>query len=379
MLRRRRVWSLASPPRHWTKSARHARLGLVSETVPVTVLWRGDPAQGDVDGTIPPRLEPVVVAFSEHGATVRALGFAEEYVSRARAACLASRAVVVWVDPLSGDRDRRVLDELLAECVAAGTRVYTDPNVVFAMGTKDVLYDTRELDWALDVDRYVSADELETRLVPRLRAGESRVLKPRRGNGGRGVWRVTPLRAGGDGDDLQVLMQHAALRDGSNEVVPLRECLDRLGAYVGAGPLIDQAFAEDVGTGMVRAYLVKDVVVGFARQYPVREDAAGQTLAAELTFAMASAKTMRSADDPEFAALRERLESEWVPALDRLVGVGFDRLPLLWDADFLFGAREPSGEVGYCLGEINVSCVTPFPPSAPEAMARVLMGELVAR
>lgn len=359
---------------------RHVRLVVVVENARVTVLWRGDPAQGNSDGLVPVRLEPVVAALGAHGYDVRALGFVEEYLARTRDACLASRAVLVWVDPLSGDRDRRFLEELLRECVAAGTAVYTDPDVVLAMGTKDVLYDTRELSWGIDVDRHENFEEFVTRFSQRVRAGETRVVKQRRGNAGRGVWRVAPVAPEERLNDVRLRIQHAAVRDGSSALVTWSELVELFRPYFDdGGHLIDQAFVERVGDGMVRAYLVKNEVVGFARQYAVREDHSGRTIAPEFVFAMASAKTMRPADDPEFATLRTSLESEWVPALERLVGVERQRLPLLWDADFLFGPRGMNGEESYRLCEINVSCVTPFPPSAPEKMARALHEDFAAR
>jgi hypothetical protein len=63
--------------------------------------------------------------------------------------------------------------------------------------------------------------------------------------------------------------------------------------------------------------------------------------------------------------------------MQRLVGVGTERLPVLWDADFLLGPRTPAGEDTYVLCEINASCVTPFPPEAPEALSRAAVDRLV--
>jgi hypothetical protein len=45
------------------------------------------------------------------------------------------------------------------------------------------------------------------------------------------------------------------------------------------------------------------------------------------------------------------------------------RLPVLWDADFLFGPKTANGEDTYVLCEINASCITPFPPEAPAKIA----------
>jgi hypothetical protein len=51
-------------------------------------------------------------------------------------------------------------------------------------------------------------------------------------------------------------------------------------------------------------------------------------------------------------------------------------LPIIWDADFLYGPRTVAGEDSYVLCEINVSSVAPFPEQAPEAIARLAMARL---
>ena len=51
-------------------------------------------------------------------------------------------------------------------------------------------------------------------------------------------------------------------------------------------------------------------------------------------------------------------------------------LPIIWDADFLYGPRTAAGEDTYVLCEINVSSVFPFPEQAPAAIARLAMARL---
>jgi hypothetical protein len=41
-----------------------------------------------------------------------------------------------------------------------------------------------------------------------------------------------------------------------------------------------------------------------------------------------------------------------------------ERLPLLWDLDFLRGERRDGAAERYVLCEVNASSVSPFPPSA---------------
>jgi hypothetical protein len=78
---------------------------------------------------------------------------------------------------------------------------------------------------------------------------------------------------------------------------------------------------------------------------------------------------MLPAVHPTLHPLREALEGEWLPAMQRITGVATDRLPLLWDADFLLGPRRADETDTYVLCEINASCVTPFPPAAVDKLA----------
>ena len=117
----------------------------------------------------------------------------------------------------------------------------------------------------------------------------------------------------------------------------------------------------------MRVYLVADRVIGFGRQSAESMTSTGS--AADRVMGLPSPKTMFPPDALNFQSLRHKVESEWVPGMQRLVGVGTERLPVLWDADFLLGARTPAGEDTYVLCEINASCVTPFPPEAPDALA----------
>jgi hypothetical protein len=49
---------------------------------------------------------------------------------------------------------------------------------------------------------------------------------------------------------------------------------------------------------------------------------------------------------------------------------------VIWDADFLLGARTAAGQDRYVLCEINASSVFPLPDEAPDAMAATLLDRL---
>ena len=51
---------------------------------------------------------------------------------------------------------------------------------------------------------------------------------------------------------------------------------------------------------------------------------------------------MHGAEEPRFARLRRLMEDEWVPEMRVLLGIGERELPLVWDADFLFGPPQRS-------------------------------------
>jgi hypothetical protein len=145
---------------------------------------------------------------------------------------------------------------------------------------------------------------------------------------------------------------------------------------VNGGRLVDQPFAERLAEGMIRAYLVERQVVGFARQQPANPSLDADAPEPKRVLGLPSAKTMYDADALDLRGLRENLEYEWVPGLCRLVGVRDEELPVLWDADFLFGAPTPTGEDTYMLCEINVSSVIPFPGAAPPVLARAVRRRL---
>jgi hypothetical protein len=280
--------------------------------------------------------------------------------------------VLVWVDPITGNDDRAILDELLREVAARGAWVSAHPDTIQKMGTKEVLYTTRELGWGADTRLYVTVDDLRRRLPTSLALGP-RVLKQNRGNGGIGVWKVDLV----GGKNRVVRVQHAAPRDDTTEDLPLDEFVDRCAGYfAGGGKVVDQPFAERLRDGMVRAYLVEREVVGFAQQQPADRSVDAHAPAPDRVLGMPSAKTMHDTDASEFRTLRVLLERVWVPALCDLVGLRDDELPVLWDADFLYGPRRAGGMDTYMLCEINVSSVIPFPPSAPPKVARAVRRRL---
>ncbi len=282
-------------------------------------------------------------------------------------------AALVWVNPVVDGHDRSVLDALLRDVSAAGVFVSAHPDVILALGTKEVLYTTREIGWGCDTHLYRSLEQMRRELPTRLAVGGARVLKQYRGNGGAGVWKVEPAahsgdaRGGGHGG-MPVRVRHAQ-RGSVEEMIPLDRFLHLCERYFeGGGRMVDQAWQPRLPEGMVRCYLVHGAVVGFGHQavnalYPARPGAPPEDGPAP------GPRLYHPPDLAPFQGLKALLERDWVPAAQRLLGIDTQRLPLLWDCDFLLGPKTAAGDDTYVLCEINVSSVAPFPDSAVAPLA----------
>ena len=62
----------------------------------------------------------------------------------------------------------------------------------------------------------------------------------------------------------------------------------------------------------------------------------------------------------------------------RLLGLEEGSLPIIWDADFLYGPCTATGDDTYVLCEINVSSVFPVPEQAPAEIARLAFARLLS-
>jgi hypothetical protein len=343
----------------------------------VALVWRGDRAQA----ALPPeknRMTPIVEALARHGVATELAPYTEEAVDEVRVQLRAVDGVLVWVDPLSAGRDRSQLDPLLREIAANGGWVSAHPDVILKMGVKEVLYRTRELGWGTATELYASPDDFRARFPSVLADAGPRVLKQNRGNGGQGVWKVALATGAASGGDAAVEVLHAQ-RGSETEQTSLGAFMDRCEAYfAGDGRLIDQPFQPRLPEGMIRCYLVQDSVVGFGRQLikalmpPPSADEPPEA-------ALPGPRIMSGADYEPFQALRAKMEDEWVPAMIRLLDIAPGALPVIWDADFLYGPKTADGDDTYVLCEINVSGVMPIPDEAPAAIARCVADRLSAR
>lgn len=326
----------------------------------VALLYPGDRPMRDRADPAESRFAALFEALAAAGVDAEPAVYHDDFADEVAAQLRRVGTVLVWCNPIEGGRRRDRLDAMLREVAAGGVRVSAHPDAILRLGTKDVLVDTRDLPFGSDVQRVDSLEQLAAELPQRLRHG-ARVLKQHRGHSGIGVWRVERVA----GTDTMTL-RHAQ-RGSEEERVELPVLLQRMAPYFEPGQgghLIDQAWQPRLADGMVRAYLVGDRVAGFGHQainalYPAR---AGESAP------QPGPRLYHGPELPQFQPLKRLLESSWIELLRQRVGLDRGLLPLLWDIDFMLGDA-PLGEAGcFVLCEINVSSVSPFPPSAVEPL-----------
>lgn len=285
----------------------------------------------------------------------------EVFADEVREQLLQVDGVLVWVDPLQDGKTRHALDSLLRDVASKGPWVSAHPDTILAMGTKEVLVRTRHLSWGTDTYIYDSPARVRDEFPQRLADGAARVLKQNRGNDGQGVWKVEILPSEGT---LRVVVAEAA-NEAPPQDMPLERFLQDCERYFNdGGLLVDQPFQERLPEGMIRCYMACDRVAGFAHQYP-------KGLLPPSHLRPHAEKRMYGPDAEPFQPLRSKMEAEWVPQLMEAVQLDRTTLPVIWDADFLYGPRTASGEDTYVLCEINVSSVFRIPDEAAAAIARV--------
>ena len=327
----------------------------------VAILWRGDRGERSSATAENNRFHAVFQEFQKYHITAEPAVFDEAWADEVHEQLCHVDGVLVWVNPLQdGVKDRSVVDALLRDAAAQGVFVSAHPDVILKLGTKEVLFQTRNMSWGGDIDWYKTLEELQQRLPLRLASGMARVLKQNRGNGGNGVWRVE-LVEGTPVDNPWVRVIHARKNSGV-EQMPLHRFLDLCSAYFTEhGSMVDQPFHSPVPDGMVRCYLSQNQVVGFGHQYVTALLREPQE---------APPRIYHPETQTEFQELKVKMETEWVPQLQQQLNIEKKSLPILWDVDFLYGPTTETGKKTYILCEINASSVHPYPDSAPPYLVK---------
>jgi hypothetical protein len=342
----------------------------------VAVLWRGDREARRNATPQNNRFHRVFEELAAAGIDAEPAVYDEAFSDEVRDQVLRAQGVLVWVDPIHQGKTRIALDPFLRDVAAHGPWVSAHPDVILKMGVKEVLHRTKHLGWGTDTHLYRTAAEFRRQFPTRLQQEGPRVLKQNRGNGGQGVWKVEAASAS-SGDATPVRVLHAQ-RGSTVEQMTLDEFVSRCESYFGEdGCIIDQPFQPRLPEGMIRCYVGGDKVVGFGHQL-IKALIPPPPEGPNSAEAQPGPRIMHGPDAAPFQALRTRMETEWVPQMMETLGIGRADLPIIWDADFLYGARTPSGDDTYVLCEINVSSVFAIPDQAPAAIARLVRERLHA-
>jgi hypothetical protein len=343
----------------------------------IAVLWRGDREARRAATPQNNRFHRVFEELAAVGIQAEPAVYADEFAGEVRDQLLASDGVLVWVDPIHEGLTRTVLDAMLRDVASRGPWVSAHPDVILKMGVKEVLHRTKHLGWGTDTHLYRTPAEFRDAFPSRLRSAGPRVLKQNRGNGGQGVWKVE-LVSEPAGEAAMVHVLHAR-RGSVVEAMPLGEFMTRCEAYLTPdGCIVDQPFQPRLPDGMIRCYMGADKVVGFGHQL-IKALIPPPPGGPDSTGAQPGPRIMHGADAEPFQVLRAKMEAEWTPQMMEVLGIDAASLPIIWDADFLYGPRTASGEDSYVLCEINVSSVFAIPDQAPAAIARLALGRLKAR
>ena len=287
-------------------------------------------------------------AFLATGVQINSVIYNDDSAGRLAEELLHYDAILVWVNPVEQGNDRKKLDTLLIQLANKGCFVSAHPELILQMGTKDILYKVRELEFGGDTRLFHSFDDFKKRFFESALSKGTRVLKRYRGNGGDGVFKID--LAGKD----QVAVIHAKKGE-SKKILTVDGFFEMFGGFFSGGDvLIDQEWNDNIRNGMVRCYLTGSKVSGFGYQevnalYPGKEP---------------GKRYYYSEDCGLFRDLKEIMETKWVSQLLQAASAKKEMLPVIWDADFFINKPNSDNTAEkYTLCEINVSCVSPFPES----------------
>jgi len=284
-------------------------------------------------------------------------------------------AALSWVNPkerIERGADNLNLDDILLSILNKGVYVSTHPEIILKIGTKKVLYSTRNMDWGGDVELYSDYEDFEKRFINSLNSSSVRILKQYRGESGRGIFKVR-LK---DFENKTVSVVHAA-SSSEERIFSKDEFHQEFKQYFDdGGLLVNQQWVQGITNGMVRCYLTGTRVSGFGYQESValcpqsgnpKESAIRPT----------SRRFYFSEDCGLFQDLRKIMETKWIPQLQEIHSIFDESMPLLWDIDlFINDVNTTHTEEKYTLCEINVSCVSPFPPSCVNHIVHELKTKL---
>ena len=307
------------------------------------------------------KLHGLIPELEKEGLFVQEFYYSDDIVAIIENNLLKVDMVLVWINPNENGKNRSVLDAMLKRVAKKGIHVSTHPDIILKMGTKEVLFTTRALEWGSDIDVYKTPEDMKKSLVTKLQTTVSRVLKQNRGNGGNGVWRIEFASVNLQSKENPYVKVLHAVRNSIEEQMLLFDFINNIQNYFkNNGIIIDQEFISPEPNGMIRCYLSRNKVVGFGHQFVknlLRSVNPGEVMES-------SPRIYYPKDEFHYQDLRGIMENSWIKQMTTTLGIKNKDLPILWDVDFLYRTKSNKTSNKYVLCEINVSSVYPFPESA---------------
>jgi uncharacterized protein DUF6815 len=329
----------------------------MSKPLSIALMTHGE-TNSDRDVLSEEKYKELAAAFISAGFSTKGIIYNDDLAETLYNTLLDFDSILVWVNPIEQGRDRKKLDSLLTNLADKGCFVSAHPDTILKMGTKEVLFKTREMNWAGEVDLYSSYHDFKDRFPESLKKSGSKVIKQYRGNGGNGVFRIVINKS-----NKGVTVIHANKM--SNTVDYLwNDFFDAFKLYFNdGGSLIEQEWNNNHQNGMVRCYLCGNKVAGFGYQ---EINALYEMTTNKGTIHLPPGKRYYFTENCGlFQDLKNEMETVWLPQLQQSQSIALDMLPMIWDADFFINDINSTTANGkYTLCEINVSSVSPFPPSA---------------
>jgi hypothetical protein len=219
----------------------------------IAILYPGDYADRAQATPENNRFADLFQAFAAAGIDSEPAVYRDDFCAEVRGQLMQVDAVLVWVNPIQDGCNRAILDAMLREVADAGIFVSAHPDVILKLGTKEVLYRTRDIGWGCDTHLYASMEQMIQELPARLANGKARVVKQHRGNGGLGVWKVqlpvnnfTSAEHGMVAPRAETIVRVRHARRGCSEKeITLSEFFARCDEYFfDNGRMIDQEYQE---------------------------------------------------------------------------------------------------------------------------------------
>ncbi len=293
----------------------------------------------------------LATAFRDKGLNVNSVIYNDSIAAELANELRRYDAILVWVNPIEQGNDRKMLDKLLVGLSEHGCLVSAHPDIILKIGTKEILYSTKETEFGVDTKLYHSFEDFKKRFLPSTVSSLIRILKQYRGNGGNGVFKIDVT----DIKNNRIGITHAISGDKERMLTAAGFFEEIRSYFTDNSVLIDQEWNHNIINGMVRCYLCGAKVTGFGYQevnalYPNK---------------LPGRRYYFSEACGLFQDLRDIMENNWIQQLQDIMSIENKMLPVIWDADFFINkVNTEDTKEKYSLCEINVSCVSPFPESS---------------